>query len=70
VALVATGSVPQNASAVVELQASNANWYVIGSLVAPTPDGLRVEGQALWAPGTYRVTRNATGASFGVDLNT
>lgn len=69
-ALIATGTVPINASCVVEIQGSNSAWSVVGSLVAPTPDGLRVIGQSVASPGTYRVTRNATGASFGVDLNT
>jgi hypothetical protein len=69
-ALVAAGTIPLNADAIVEIQSSASNWASVGSLAVPHADGQRVTAQALWSPGTYRVTRNANGASFGVDLNT
>ena len=58
------GPAPVNTAATVELQGSGANWHPVGELTYNN------QAASIATPGTYRVTRHATGASFGVDLTT
>lgn len=69
-ALISGGTIPTNADATLDIQGSNGLWTVVDMLNRPGGIGNNVAAQSLASPGTYRVTRNANGASFGVDLNT
>ena len=65
-----TPSIPLNADVTVQILDSDANPHAVGSLSQMSVSlGQPTQVAAsISAPGTYQVTRNATGAAVGVDL--
>jgi hypothetical protein len=57
----AGASIPYGCVAVVQVKSSNGQYYQLGELDSVNPC-LQVFG-----PGTYRVSRRASGTAFGVD---
>ena len=58
-----TGAADGNARATVKIKGADGTFSIVGELTKQFP------GKVLTGAGTYKVTRCAAGAAFGVDKN-